>query len=163
MFGLAGAAPAAGRTPARTPKLLATSPDDRYALQVRPKFMSFYHPEQHGFFDYLMGPKLTWGGWHDGREPPIVWSRWGKRAAGRATYWLGHPPLCRPCKEIRRVVKLAAWRVREGRYTRFSITWRGSTVVYASERTRIRANGVPGGLPAHRWCWAKYPRPCTPP
>ncbi len=123
--------------------------------------MSFYHGNGGGFFDYLMGPGLTWGAYKHGKETPVVWSRWGARASGRATYWLGYPPDCAPCREIRRVVKLSAWRVRKGQYTRFAITWRRSKVVYALEFTRIPTNGVPGGLPAHTWCWAKIPQSCV--
>jgi hypothetical protein len=155
--------PAGASAAARTPKLLAMSPSDHYSEQVRPTFLSFYHFEQHGFFDYLEGPGLTWRGWHKGRTAPVVWSHWGARATGRATYWMGYPPLCQPCKEIRRVVRLAAWRVREGHYTRLSITWRGSTVVYEIRRIRYPVNGVPGGELSYNWCWARYPRPCSPP
>jgi len=164
ILGLAGAATAsAKRAPTRAPKLLSASPEDHYAEQVRPGFMSFYHNDQGGFFDYLEGPRLTWGGWHHGRMPPVVWSRWGSRATGRATYWMGYPPGCLPCREIRRVVGLAAWRVRGGHYTRFSITWRGSTVVYAFTRIRLPVNGVPGGELFDTWCWATGGQPCLAP
>jgi hypothetical protein len=157
----AGAAPAGAER--AKPTLLATSPNDNSGLLVRPGFMSFYHGDRGGFFDYLMGPGLTWGAYHHGKEPPVVWSRWGARAAGRATYWLGFPDSCSVCREIRRVVKLAAWRERDGHYTRFSITWRRSTVVYAYEPTRIPVNGLPGGALVHRWCWARIPQSCVVP
>ena len=104
VLGLAGAVSAAtGRASARVPKLLSASPDDRSELQVRPKFMAFYHGNGGGFFDYLMGPGLTWG------------------------------------------------------------AFKRSKVVYALEPTRIPTNGVPGGLPAHTWCWAKIPQSCVSP
>jgi hypothetical protein len=167
----------AGRFPTRAggarhhpPTLLTDTPGDSHDLHVRPTFSGFYHQEWHskyGFFDYLMGPGLTRREYDKGQQTPIVWTHWGARAAGRATYWVYDcAATCQYSPRdgyLRREVTLAAWRVREGHYTRFSITWRRSTVVYAFERTRIPTNGVPGGLPAFTWCWAKYPKPCTSP
>ncbi len=148
---------------AHPPKLLATAPDDLTGALVRPGFMSFDHSLAGRTPDYLMGPGLTRNGFDHGREPPIVWTAWGARAAGRATYWLGSSNVCRGCQYIRYEVKLAAWRVRDGRYTRFSITVPRGPVLYALEPTRIPANGVPGGLRAHTWCFAKQPKPCVSP
>jgi hypothetical protein len=157
-LGLAGAASAA-----RAATLLATAPSDRTSMLVRPGFMSFDQGAKGRTPDYLMGPGLTRRGYDHGREPPIVWSAWGTRATGRATYWLGQSATCHTCRYIRYVVKLAAWRVRQGHYTRFAITVPHGTVVYALTRIRIPVNGLPGGLPAYTWCYAKQPKPCTPP
>lgn len=159
MLGLAGAAGASGRTPT----LLATAPGGATSFLVRPAFMSFDNSLDGRTPDYLLGPGLTQQGFEHDRYTPITWSTWGTRAAGRATYWLGYSDACGDCRNIRYEVRLVAWRVRQGHYTRFGVTVPRGTVVYALDRIRIRANGVPGGLSAYAWCWAKQPRPCTPP
>jgi hypothetical protein len=153
-LGFCGAAAAAS-----PPTLLIDTPNDRTGLQVRPTFISFYEDGENGF-DYLMGPGLTQGEYRQGKETPIVWTHWGVRATGRATYWVFW---CGGCRYRRYEVRLTAWRVRKDHYTRLSIARPGDTVVYAFEPTRIAANGVPGGLPAYTWCWAKYPKPCVSP
>jgi hypothetical protein len=156
---LAGAAHGSGNPP----RLLAIVPGDRTALTIRPRFMSFDHSQAGRTSDYLSGPGLTQQGFQEGRQPPIVWSRWGGRAAGQATFWLGYSTACGACRYHRYEVRLAAWRVRRGRYTRLSITGPGGTNVYAFEPTRLAVNGRPGGLAAYTWCFTDGLKPCLTP
>ncbi len=154
----------AERAAAAPPTLLATAPDESTGFLLRPGFMIFDQNRPNWTPDYLAGPGLTQQGFEDGRQPPIVWTRWGSRAVGRASYWIGHHTPCSGCRYTPRVVGLAAWRVVQGHYTRFSISYltgRGATYVLA--QVRVPASGVAGGVPAYAWCSARKPKSCSPP
>jgi hypothetical protein len=156
----------AARAAAAPPTLLATAPYDATGFLARPGFMTFDQNRANRTPDYLAGPGLTQHGFQAGRQPPIIWTHWGARAVGRASYWIGYHTPCHGCHYTPRVVSLAAWRVVDGRYTRFSITdlagkGKGSTFDLAT--VSVPADGVAGGVPAYAWCNARDPRSCSPP
>jgi hypothetical protein len=160
----AGATRTARATAGRPATLLATAPFDSTGFLVRPGFMTFDQNRPNRTPDYLAGPGLTEQGFQDGRQPPIVWTHWGSRAVGHASYWIGHQASCRGCHYTPRAVSLLAWRVVQGHYTRFSITppgGKGSTYDLAS--VMVPATGAAGGVPAYAWCNARDPRSCFPP
>jgi hypothetical protein len=139
---------------------------------ARPGFMTFEQNRPNRTADYLAGPNLTQQGFEAGRQPPIVWTHWGSRAVGRASYWIGYPTSCHGCRYTPRAVSLAAWRVVNGRYTRFSITdlagkTSGSTKTNSSTydlaSVTVPAAGVSGGVPAYAWCNARVTSTCSPP
>ncbi len=157
---------ARGVVAAAAPTLLATVPDDSTGFLTRPGFMSFLQNRPNRTPDYLEGPGLTQQGFEAGRQPPVVWTHWGSRAAGRATYWIGHGTSCHGCHYSPRAVSLAAWRIVEGRYTRFSITYptgRSRVTTYELATVRVPASGVARGVPAYAWCNARVSRACSPP
>jgi hypothetical protein len=145
------------------PRLLATSPNTLRGTLLKPGFMSFDESLQGRTAGYLEGPGETRREFAYGPNVGIVWTIWGARAAGRASHWIGYSSVCHGCRYIRYEVTLAAWRIKHGHYTRLSITVPRGPVVYALDRIRVRANGVPGGILAYAWCFAKRPTPCVPP
>jgi hypothetical protein len=163
--GHARAAGAARAAAPQTPTLLATAPLDATGFVARPGFMIFQQNRPNWTADYLAGPNLTQQGFQAGRQPPIVWTHWGSRAVGRASYWIGYHTSCTRCRYTSRAVSLAAWRVVDGRYTRLSITdlagSKGSTYDLAS--VTVPTDGVAGGVPAYAWCNERYSRSCSPP
>lgn len=157
-------------TASAPPTMLATAPDDSTGFLARPGFMTFEQNRPNRTPDYLAGPGLTEPGFQAGRQPPIAWTRWGSRAVGSASYWIGYHAPCHACRYASRVVRLAAWRVVDGRYTRLSITDVVSTgkakakaVTYDLANVSVPADGVSGGVPAYAWCNASDPRSCSPP
>ena len=164
-LGHARAVGAARAAAAPQPTLLATAPLDANGFVARPGFMIFQQNRPNWTADYLAGPNLTQQGFQAGRQPPIVWTHWGSRAVGRASYWIGYHTSCTRCRYTSRAVSLAAWRVVDGRYTRLSITdlagSKGSTYDLAS--VTVPTDGVAGGVPAYAWCNERYSRSCSPP
>jgi hypothetical protein len=173
--GAAGAAGAAGGAWATTvpghaaagapPTLLATAPGEDTGFSVRPGLMTFDPNRPRRTPDFLEGPDLTAQGFEAGRQPPIVWTHWGARAVGHASYWIGYHTPCRGCRYALRAVRIAASRVVGGRYTRLSITDvdRGRASTYDLASVRVPSDGVSGGVPAFAWCNARDPNVCSPP
>ena len=155
---------AAPQTQTQTPTLLATVPMDSTGFVARPGFMIFDQNRPNWTADYLAGPNLTQQGFQAGRQPPIVWARWGSRAVGRASYWIGYRASCHDCHYTPRAVSLLAWRVLQGRYTRLSITpLGGKASTYDLASVTVPTAGVAGGVQAYAWCNERYLRSCTPP
>ena len=149
---------------AAQPTLLATAPLDATGFVARPGFMIFQQNRPNWTADYLAGPNLTQQGFQAGRQPPIVWTRWGSRAVGRASYWIGYRASCHDCRYTPRAVSLLAWRVLQGRYTRLSITpLGGKASTYDLASVTVPTDGVAGGVQAYAWCNERYLRSCTPP
>ena len=170
LLALAWAAGAA--TASAPPTILATAPDDSTGFLARPGFMTFEQNRPNRTPDYLAGPSLTEQGFLAGRQPPVVWTRWGSRAVGSASYWIGYHTPCHGCRYTFRLVGLAAWRVVDGRYTRLSITdvvSQGSgkakpkAVTYDLANVSVPADGVAGGVSAYAWCNVRDTRSCSPP
>jgi hypothetical protein len=166
LLALAWAAGAA--TASAPPTLLATAPDDSTGFLARPGFITFNQNRPNRTPDYLAGPGLTQQGFKAGRQPSVVWTRWGSRAVGSASYWIGYHTPCHDCHYISRVVRLAAWRVVDGRYTRLSITdvvstGKAKASTYDLANVSVPADGVAGGVPAYAWCNASDTRVCSPP
>ena len=165
-LGHARAVGAARAAAAPQPTLLATAPLDATGFVARPGFMIFQQNRPNWTADYLAGPNLTQQGFQAGRQPPIVWTHWGSRAVGRASYWVGFRTSCHDCRYTPRTVSLAAWRVLGGRYTRLSITdpaGNGKVSTYDLASVMVPTTGVPGGVPAYAWCNERYSRSCSPP
>lgn len=155
---------AGGAGAAAPPTLLATAPGQDTGFSVRPGLMTFDPNRSHRTPDYLEGPGLTAQGFEAGRQPSIVWTHWGARAVGHASYWIGYRTPCRGCRYAPRAVSVTASRVVNGRYTRLSITSptaRAATYDLAS--VRVPTDGVSGGVPAFAWCNARDPNVCSPP
>src|SRR6516164_5595285 len=92
--GAVGPARGAAAPQTQTPTLLATVPMDSTGFVARPGFMIFDQNRPNWTADYLAGPNLTQQGFQAGRQPPIVWTHWGSRAVGRASYWIGYHTSC---------------------------------------------------------------------
>lgn len=139
---------------ATRPTLLSSVPGDRSGFVVRPIAMSFsydyrLYPLGHVYAtDYIAGANATLASVaHTAGR--IRWHRWGAIAAARAAYFVDLDT----GRYIRRAVTVRAWRVRRGRYTRFTIDLgRRGSERYLLTPTRLKAKGAPHGIPAYEWC-----------
>lgn len=147
----------------RTIRILATSPSTFSGTLIKPGVLEFNNSLQGRTTDFAWGPGETRREFAYGPNVGIVWTRWGARAAGRASFWIGYSTVCHGCRYIREEVKLAAWRVRRGHYTRLSITFPRGPVVYALDRIRVPAKGFPRGILAYAWCDTQQPTRCVSP
>lgn len=152
---------APGKSP---PGLLAYVPGAAANFVVRPPFMSF----QQGYlpFDFIGGAHST-AATAFRPKGRIRWRRWGQVALADAAYYRATClPNCSATGYKRNRVTLRAYRVRDDRYTRFSITYsRAVTEVFEIRRTRVNDVGLRPGTLVLSWCFAQEPARigCTPP
>lgn len=155
---------AAARPVGSTPRLLASDPGSEFV--VRPATLSFDETWHGHRADFMGGPSVTSRQFNEdlmlGR---IRWTDWGAQAVGQATYWFGPTDSCASCQWLRAVIGLHASRVRQGRYTRLTVSYRGSRfrIVYALKPGRPPAydRGVRG--PWYTWCNVAHPGRCLTP